>query len=214
MIKNKSKIQMSKSKQCIFFIIIVFLVLIFDFGFRISALADSVYNAEAPSPYSNEKAHKIGDIINIIVLESTSAQNQAGTNTDIKDDLGVKFTHSIARLNPIISGSNQADGTLANKYKGTGKTSRTSSVQARIAAWVTDVLPNGNLFIKGKHKVSVNDDIQEVTITGIIRPKDISGTNTVFSYQVANAEVAVTGKGVVAEAESPGWITRILNWLF
>ncbi len=192
---------------------ILFGFLMLSFGFS-QAFADSIWDKQAPSPYSRERVHKIGDIINIIILESTSAQNKAGTDTSVKDDLSLKLNHTISRLNPIISGSNQAVGQASNKYKGSGATSRTSNVQARIAAWVTDVLPNGNLFIKGKHKVSVNDDVQEVAITGIVRPKDISGNNTIFSYQVANADVSVTGTGVVAEAESPGWITRILNWLF
>ena len=78
----------------------------------------------------------------------------------------------------------------------------------------TAVLPNENLEITGKHKVQVNDEIQEITITGSVRPKDISGANTIFSYQVANAELIVKGKGVVADTESPGWLTRIFNWLF
>jgi flagellar L-ring protein precursor FlgH len=75
-------------------------------------------------------------------------------------------------------------------------------------------LPNGNLKIKGKHKVEVNDEIQEITISGIVRPKDISGSNSIYSYQVANAELAVKGTGVVAETEAPGWLTRLFNWLF
>lgn len=179
-----------------------------------SASADSVWDKESASPYSTEKAYKTGDIINIVVLESTSAQNKAGTKTDIKDDLGAKFSHTFARLNPLIGANNQVDGQAFNRYQGEGRTSRTSNVQARIAAWVTDVLPNGNLTISGKHKVEVNDEVQEITITGIVRPKDISGANTVFSYQVANAELSVRGTGVVAETESPGWISRILNWLF
>ncbi len=176
--------------------------------------ADSIWNKESSSPYSTDKAYKDGDIINIIILESSQAQHKAGTDTNIKDDLGMKFTHSIRQLTPIIGANNQAAGQLYNRYKGMGGTSRTSNVQARIAAWVTDVLENGNLVIKGNHKVEVNSEIQKITITGMIRPKDISGSNSIYSYQVASAELSVIGTGVVAEAESPGWITRILNWLF
>ncbi len=189
---------------------LAFCILIFAFP----VYADSIWNKESASPYSTQKAYKVGDIINIVILESTSAQNKAGTKTDVRDDLGAKFTHTLQRLAPIIGRSNQLAGQVSNRYKGLGQTSRSSSVQARIAAWVTEVVPNGNLKIRGRHKVEVNDEIQEITITGIVRSKDISGSNAIYSYQVANAELAVKGTGVVAETESPGWLTRIFNWLF
>jgi flagellar L-ring protein precursor FlgH len=178
------------------------------------AWADSIWNKESASPYSTEKAYRVGDIINVIIMESTTAKNLAGTKTDMSDDLGVKFTHTLQRLAPVIGTNNQADGQWKNKYSGLGSTSRASDVQARIAASVTDVAGNGNLKIKGVHKLQVNDEVQEITITGSVRPKDISGANTVYSYQVADAELMVKGTGVVAETESPGWLTRIINWLF
>ena len=196
----------------LFLFSLIFSFFIFHFSFPVGA--DSIWNKESASPYTVEKAFKEGDIVNIIILESTSAINSANTKTDVTDNLGVKFTHTLQRLAPIIGTNNQMDGDLSNKYKGIGQTGRTSSVQARVAAWVTDVLPNGNLVVQGKHKVQVNDEIQEISITGNVRPKDISGANAIFSYQVANAELVVRGKGVVAQAEQPGWITRIFNWIF
>jgi len=178
------------------------------------ASADSIWNDNSASPYSTQKAYKVGDIINIIILESSSAKNLAGTKTDVRDDLGVKFTHTIQRLAPVIGTNNQAAGQFSNKYAGSGQTTRGSNVQARISAWVTEILPNGNLAIKGQHKVEVNDEVQEIALAGIVRPKDISGANTIYSYQVANAALSVKGTGAVADSESPGWITRIFNWLF
>jgi flagellar L-ring protein precursor FlgH len=211
-IRMTKKIPISKFLIGIWLLVIISALI--NWLLVIPARADSIWNKESASPYSTQKAYKVGDIINIIILESSSAQNKAGTKTDVRDDLGAKFTHTLERLAPVIGKSNQATGQFSNKYKGLGQTSRASSVQARIAAWVTEVMPNGNLNIKGRHKVEVNDEIQEITITGIVRAKDIGGTNSVYSYQVANAELAVKGTGVVAETESPGWLTRIFNWLF
>jgi len=195
------------------YIIFSFCILTFAFA-ATAAMADSIWNDNSASPYSTQKAYKIGDIINIIILESSSAKNLAGTKTDVRDDLGMKFSHTIQRLAPVIGANNQAAGQLSNKYAGSGQTSRGSNVSARIAAWVTDVLPNGNLSIKGQHKVEVNGELQEITLTGIVRAKDISGANTIYSYQVANADLSIKGTGVVADSESPGWLTRIFNWLF
>ncbi len=207
-----SKFQIPKLIIGVWLLVIIWLL---SLGYwSLPVRADSIWNKESASPYSTQKAYKIGDIVNVIILESTSAQNRAGTNTDVRDDLGAKFSHTIQGLAPVIGTNNQATGQFSNKYKGLGQTTRASNVQARIAAWVTEVLPNGNLSIKGKHKLEVNDEIQEITVTGIIRPKDISGANTIYSYQVANAELKVKGTGVVADTESPGWLTRIFNWLF
>lgn len=179
-----------------------------------AASASSLWNENSASPYSTQKAYKTGDIINVIILESSSAKNVAGTKTNLKDDLGVKFNHTIQRLAPIIGTNVQAAGQVYDNYSGGGNTSRGSNVSARVAAWVVDVLPNGNLLIKGNHRVDVNNESQEITITGIVRPKDISGANTIFSYQVANAKLAVNGTGAVADSSEPGWITRLFNWLF
>jgi flagellar L-ring protein precursor FlgH len=194
------------------YIIFAFCFLLFNFA--AGSWADSVWNENSASPYSTQKAYKIGDIINVIVLESSTAKNLAGTNTNVSDDLSAKFTHTIQRLAPIIGTNNQAAAQISNRYSGTGQTTRGSNVQARVSAWVTGVLPNGNLAIKGVHRVEVNTEVQEISLTGIVRPKDISGANTIYSYQVANAELAIKGTGTVADSESPGWLTRIFNWLF
>jgi len=178
------------------------------------AAADSVWNENSASPYSTQKTYKVGDIINVIILESSSAKNLAGVNTNVKDDLAMKFSHTIQRLAPVIGASNQVSGQISNQYSGSGQTTRGSNVQARVSAWVTDVLPNGNLTIKGQHRVEVNDEMQEISLTGIVRAKDISGMNTIFSYQVANANLSISGKGAMADTSSPGWLTRIFNWLF
>jgi len=213
-ITNNPKIPNSNFLNFVICALVLFGIWCLGFEFCSVAVADSIWNKESSSPYSVQKAYKVGDIVNIIILESTSALNSAKTSADISDNLGAKFTHTIQRLAPLIGVNTEADGNVANKYKGVGQTTRTSNVQARVAAWVTEVLPNGNLVVMGKHKVQVNDEIQEISIAGNVRPKDISGANTVYSYQVANAELTVRGKGVVADTESPGWLTRIFNWLF
>lgn len=166
------------------------------------------------SPYSTQKAYKIGDIVTVLILESTSALQKAGTKTDVRDDLGVSFSHTIERLYPSIQPSTVIKGGVRNEYKGLGETARSSDVKATISARVIDILPNGNLEIRGIHKLEVNQEKQEIEITGIIRAKDVSMANTVYSYQVADANISVKGEGAVGEAEEPGWITRVLNWIF
>ncbi|MFA5034541.1 MAG: flagellar basal body L-ring protein FlgH [Candidatus Margulisiibacteriota bacterium] len=178
------------------------------------ATADSLWNEKSSSPYSPQKPFKVGDLINVIIMENSNARNLANTKTDVKDDLSAKYTQTFARLAPVLGTNNSATVNLSNKYDGGGQTTRGSNVQARFAAWVTEVRPNGILSVEGHHKVEVNNELQEITFTGLIRSKDISNANSIFSYQVANASVSVKGTGSVADSETPGWFTRIINWLF
>ena len=82
-------------------------------------------------------------------------------------------------------------------------------------AWarVVKVLDNGNLLIEGRRAILVNGETQVITISGLVRPQDITGTNTVLSSQIADAEVQMVGKGVIAESQRPGILYRMLDWL-
>jgi flagellar L-ring protein precursor FlgH len=176
-----------------------------------SAYSDAIWNKASSSPYSVSKSFRVGDVITVLVLESTSAVQRAGTNTNADDSLSLAFNSNLAGFyhpNKAVGGSG------GNTYKGLGDTTRTSNVTAKIASVVVKVLPNSNLLIEGEHKVAVNDEVQVIKISGMIRPKDVSFQNTVYSYQVAGADVSVKGSGVVGDAENPGAVTRFFNWLF
>jgi len=179
---------------------------------RIPAGADSIWERTSTSPYSVSKAFRVGDIVTVIILESATAAQKAGTNTSASDNLATDFNHTMQFLG--IAPSNSLSGDYSNAYKGSGDTSRTSNVTAKVAAIVTKVLPNGNVAIDGEHRVEVNGEQQILKITGIIRPKDVTISNTIYSYQVAAADVSIKGKGSVADAEQPGWVPRFFNWLF
>jgi flagellar L-ring protein precursor FlgH len=120
---------------------------------------------------------------------------------------------NIARLG-LVDNPHHLIGSGGNVYKGLGATTRTSNVTAKIAAVVVKVLANGNLMISGEHRVEVNDEVQTLKISGMVRPKDVGLQNTVYSYQVAGADVSVKGQGTVGDAESPGVFSRFFNWIF
>lgn len=173
---------------------------------------DSIWKSTSGSPYSVSKTVKVGDIITVIILETTSAVQKVGTDTNASDGLSASFDHTITRLG--IDPSNILKGNAANTTRGGGSTTRTSKVTARVAVVVTKVLSNGNLIVEGEHRVVVNDETQVIQISGMVRPKDVSLLNSVYSYQVAGANVSVKGRGVIGEADRPGFISRFFNWLF
>jgi flagellar L-ring protein FlgH len=177
-----------------------------------AALCDSLWDRTSTSPYSVSKSFRVGDMITVIILETTSAVQKAGTDTDVNDSLSAALDHTITRLN--IDPTNYLKANGGNQYSGSGSTARSSKVTAKIAAVITRILPNGNLLISGEHKVEVNNEIQTIKISGMVRPKDVTLMNTVLSYQVAGASVSVKGSGVVGEADEPGWFSRMFNWVF
>ncbi|MFA5104069.1 MAG: flagellar basal body L-ring protein FlgH [Candidatus Margulisiibacteriota bacterium] len=178
------------------------------------AFSTSLWIEGSSSPFVVQKPYKIGDVIMILIVESTSAAQKAGTDTQNQDSLGANFSHTIQKLQGVIGPSAGLQGSRSQSTQGSGSTTRSSNVLATVAVTVKNILPDGNLEIDGTHKVAVNEERQDIRISGIIRPKDISAWNTVYSYQVANADVSVRGTGAVAESSSPGIIMRFLNLLF
>jgi flagellar L-ring protein precursor FlgH len=103
---------------------------------------------------------------------------------------------------------------IKNDYSGEGKSSRKGKLKAKMTARITQVLPNGNFLIEGTRIVDVNGERQTTVLTGVIRPQDITPENTVFSYDIADAQISYKGRGSVNTAQRPGIFARFLNWLF
>ncbi len=105
---------------------------------------------------------------------------------------------------------------LGLKFDGKGSSDRKGHVKAYVSALVEFVLPNGNLYIKGGREIRVNNETQYINISGIIRPEDISSSNEISSAYVADARIAYSGKGPVADKQKPGWLGRVVDhvWPF
>jgi len=164
------------------------------------------------SLYSDVKARNIGDVISIIISESNSATNNTRTSTKKSGGTSLKgdaTTGAAQGLFPGIGGSMD----MSNQFSGQGGTQRNGSFSSRIAVKVVDVLPGGNLVIEGSKTMEINSETEVITVSGTIKPQDISATNSIFSYQVANAKIIYKGKGVSEDAHRPGLLMRVINWL-
>ena len=100
--------------------------------------------------------------------------------------------------------------TSENSHQGAGVTTRSGQLTATMTAVVREVLPNGNLVVQGTREVLVNHEQQFMTLTGVVRPQDVSRDNIVLSTQLADANISIGGLGVVADKQRSGWGT----WLF
>jgi flagellar L-ring protein FlgH len=182
--------------------------------------ADSLWDyARIPIYGTPSKEIQIGDVITVRISESSSAVQEATTRTSKQSQIGTDFMSNwdqVANLlgSETIRKQHEFGISGEDQYRGLGQTSRKSSVTSVITAIVTEILDSGNIFIVGEHKVKVNNEVETIRISGIIRPEDIDPSNGVDSYQIAKAEISVIGAGVIGAKQSPGILTKTLNWLF
>jgi flagellar L-ring protein precursor FlgH len=164
------------------------------------------------SMFTDIKAFEVGDLITVIIAENSRASNKAKTTTEKKTEAGTEGTAGLGPLDfiPLWGASGQDE----LKYDGKGQTEKSGSLQARMTVRVIAVLPNGDLAIEGNRVVIVNDDEETLFLSGIVRSRDISDANTIYSHQIANAQISSKSKGTTSTGNRPGFVTRILNWIF
>ncbi len=173
--------------------------------------------------FVNPKASRIGDIVTVKIVESSKATNKATTNTkrassvsaQVEKFLGLETKYPTAN-HPHWNPFGEIKGGLTSDFKGEGDTTRSGNLTAQITARVTEVLPSGNLRIRGYREVLINNEAQLITLTGIIRPRDISPDNVVLSSAIADARITYNGVGIVADRQRPGWLARFFDviWPF
>lgn len=164
------------------------------------------------SLYSDLKARKVGDIVTILIFEYSSASNKTQTATKKENEFSLSGGPGRGALDFIPLYALSSD--VKNEYEGSGSTSRSGNLRAKITATVTQVRDNGDLVIRGSRVVEINGEKEIITLSGVVRPEDISPANTVYSYNIADAQISYKGKGAISTGGRPGILTRIINWLF
>ena len=99
-------------------------------------------------------------------------------------------------------------------FGGKGSTQSSGSFSGRLTVTVTEVLPNGNLVVEGGKKIKVNKDIQELKLRGTVNPVFITAGNTIPSYQLADVDLELIGKGPIGKQQKPGFLTKLFNKIF
>lgn len=157
---------------------------------------------------SNMKAHQLGDLITIIITESSTADASSKVETDNKSETsggpGLGFLDFIKPW----------DMTVENKYAGDGTTKRSGNFRAEMTARIVEVLHNGDFRLAGTRMVNINGEKTLIELTGVCRGADIEPDNTLMSTYISDAQIAYNGSGVVDDSSDPGVVTKILNWLF
>ncbi|WP_076540195.1 flagellar basal body L-ring protein FlgH [Shewanella sp. UCD-KL21] len=167
----------------------------------------SIYmDHQSSSLYSDIRAHKVGDIITVLLNESTQAKKSANNEIKKGSDLSV---------DPVYAGGSNLSIKgipLDFRYSDDMNTKRESdadqsnSLDGSISANVMQVLNNGNLVIRGEKWISINNGDEFIRVTGMVRSQDITPDNTVESTRVANARIQYSGTGTFADVQKVGWL--------
>jgi flagellar L-ring protein FlgH len=163
-------------------------------------------DSQASSLYSDIRAHKVGDIITVVLVESTQAKKSA--NNQIKKGSDVTLNPITAAGGNVTIGGNSLDLGYSDSMntKRQSGADQSNSLDGSISANVMQVLSNGNLVIRGEKWISINNGDEFIRITGIVRSQDIRPDNTIDSPRVANARIQYSGTGTFADAQQVGWL--------
>ncbi len=185
--------------------------------------AGSIWNKRTSSIFSDRKAENIGDIVTVLISEQASASKEASTQTDRTTNMSASLPNFFGLENDKIWNghnpidlSNLVNADFTNGFDGNGTTTRKEDLNASLTTQVVGRYPNGQLKIRGGKEVMVNNEVQVIFLTGIVRPVDITAANTVSSDKILNARISYTGKGAISDKQEPGWMMRTLDniWPF
>ena len=190
------------------FLMFVSLLLLLPFGLKVKGQDFG----QSQSLYADIKAHQVGDVLTVLIVEQSRASNQVETKTEKKTQINTSGGPGIGSLDFIPMFSAKADN--SNKYNGKGENLRAGSIRAKMSVTVVDIRDNSDLVIEGHRIIGINGDEEAIYVSGVVRSKDISPDNTIESYLIADAEISYTGKGNATTASRPGFFTRLLNWVF
>jgi len=162
--------------------------------------------------FDDRKARRVGDIITVLLSESTQASKSASTSV-AKDSALDIATPSIygAPVTHIGREILSATADASRSFSGGGDTTQSNSISGTIGVNVVEVMANGNLVIRGEKLLTLNQGSERIQLSGVIRDADVTPDNTVMSTQIANARITYTGEGALSDANSMGWASRFFN---
>ncbi len=192
-------------------------------------LANSLWRPGARAFFKDQRAARVGDIVTVVVniadkATANNASNRTRATTEtagLTNLLGAEVsgdgTSSGSLIENIFRGATPGalvNGTSTSSYAGAGKIQRDETVTSQIAAIVTQVLPNGNLVVQGRQEVRVNYEVRELLISGVVRPEDITATNTVEHTKIAEARISYGGRGQLTDVQQPRYGTQLFDIIF
>lgn len=177
---------------------------------------NSLWRAGSRSFFNDQRASRIGDILTVEIEIDDSAElsnssnrsREASTSAGVSHFFGLEET--VGQLfNGAFDPANMVGGTADSEHRGTGAINREEKIELTVAAVIVDRLPNGNLVIAGRQEVRINGELRELTVSGIIRPEDVTSDNKINHTQIAEARISYGGRGSISAVQRPNWGQRL-----
>jgi len=166
--------------------------------------------------YRDLRASKVGDVIRVTISIDDKAQFDNATNRsrDAKTAFGIDSALGLSGFKAganAASGSGNVDVNSSTSTKGKGTIDRSEKLTVSLAAVITDVMPNGNLMIRGSQEILVNYEVRVLNIAGIVNPLDVSSSNVIPYDKIAEARISYGGRGRSMDVQQPGLGQRIYD---
>jgi flagellar L-ring protein precursor FlgH len=164
-----------------------------------------VFSADASlSLTSDSRAFRVGDIVTVILQETTQASKSAGTTIGKDSSTSIAPPGLLGKTFPKAG----IDLSAQNAFKGDASATQQNALSGAITVIVQEVLPNGLLRVAGEKALTLNQGEEFVRLKGYLRAADIDANNQVSSQRIANARIAYSAQGTLADTNQPGWLTR------
>ncbi|MFI3215455.1 MAG: flagellar basal body L-ring protein FlgH [Methylococcales bacterium] len=161
--------------------------------------------------FEDHTARRVGDILTVNLLERTNSIKRA-SNRDSKNDTISATMPTLFGLGALLLGGDMSTSLSTEKeFEGEGDVLQNNLLSGLISVTVVELLPNGNLKIRGEKRVTLNQGDEFIRLSGIVRPVDIKPTNIIDSEKIADATFMYTGEGSLNDANTHGWLSRVLN---
>jgi len=180
--------------------------------------ANSLWRPGARAFLKDQRASKVGDILTVKIqiadqakVDNTTKRTRANSDkANASSFLGLESQLSKVLPN-AVDPSSLVDMGSDSSSAGSGSVDRSEDINLTVAAIVTQVLPNGNLVIYGTQEVRVNFEVRELTVQGVVRPEDISATNTIQHTQIAEARISYGGRGQLTDVQQPRYGQQLFD---
>lgn len=180
--------------------------------------AASLWSGERRSLLGTRRAETRGDIVTVVIEIDDEAEfsNTSERSRSASGSLGIPDMFGLPQR---LSGGLPSGATLdpavgyesASRSEGDGSSRRNEQMTLRVAATVTEILPNGSFAIEGRQEVRLNYELRELIVTGFVRPEDISRRNEVSYDKIAAARISYGGRGRITEVQQPGWGQQVVD---
>lgn len=183
--------------------------------------ANSLWQPSRQTFFKDQRAHKVGDILTVMIdiQDEAEMENKTERSRTGEEQIGVPnmlgLESKLGKVLPnAVDPSNLVGTNSDSRSIGDGSIEREEEIRLKLAAMITQVLPNGNFIIRGQQEVRVNYELRELTLDGVIRPEDILNNNSISYEKIAEARISYGGRGQVSDIQQPRYGQQFIDAVF